>query len=71
MTDAEIQKTICGDCSQTDSPIPAEPLLLYGTAPFDELKNKIAERSGASIKKIRYCRAFRESCDRSWPTVAS
>ena len=31
--------------------IPAEPLLLYGTAPFDELKNKIAEKVGRFHKE--------------------
>jgi len=51
-TDAEIQETIRKvTAAKRIRLIPAEPLLLYGTAPFDELKNKIAEKVGRFHKE--------------------
>jgi selenocysteine-specific elongation factor len=51
-TDAEIQETIRRvTAAKRIRLIPAEPLLLYGTAQFDELKNKIAEKVGLFHKE--------------------
>lgn len=51
-TDAEIQETIRRvTAAKRIRLIPAEPLLLYGTAQFDELKNKIAEKVGRFHKE--------------------
>jgi len=51
-TDAEIQETIRKvTAAKRIRLIPAEPLLLYGTAQFDELKNKIAEKVGRFHKE--------------------
>lgn len=51
-TDAEIQETIRRvTAAKRIRLIPAEPPLLYGTATFDELKNKIAEKVGLFHKE--------------------
>lgn len=51
-TDAEIQETIRRvTAAKRIRLIPAEPPLLYGTATFDELKNKIAEKVGRFHKE--------------------
>jgi selenocysteine-specific elongation factor len=51
-TDAEIQETIRRvTAAKRIRLIPAEPPLLYGTAQFDELKNKIAEKVGLFHKE--------------------